>query len=67
MKLTFLKTFQWFVKPENGHARLNYSGIKIYSHLQIAIKDLSDDMNKFKLALKKIPLTKFFLQSGGIF
>ena len=29
-----------------------YSGIKIYSHLPRAIKDLSDDKNKFKLALK---------------
>jgi len=31
-----------------------YSGIKIYNHLPTAIKDLSDDKNKFKLAL---PLT----------
>ena len=29
-----------------------YSGIKIYSHLPTAIKDLSGDKNKFKLALK---------------
>jgi len=36
-------------------------GIKIYNHLPTAIKDLSDDKNKFKLALKDtsyiIPLT----------
>jgi len=30
-----------------------YSGIKIYNHLPTAIKDLSDEKNKFKLALKK--------------
>jgi hypothetical protein len=29
-----------------------YSGIKIYNHLPTAIKDLSGDKNKFKLALK---------------
>jgi hypothetical protein len=33
-------------------ASQNYSGIKIYNHLPTAIKDLSDDKNKFKLALK---------------
>jgi len=32
-----------------------YSGIKIYNHLPTAIKDLADDKNKFKLALKLIP------------
>ena len=30
-----------------------YSGIKIYNHLPTAIKDLSADKNKFKLALKR--------------
>jgi len=30
-----------------------YSGIKIYNHLPTAIIDLSDDKNKFKLALKR--------------
>ena len=30
-----------------------YSGIKIYNHLPTAIKDLSGDKNKFKLALKR--------------
>jgi hypothetical protein len=34
-----------------------YTGIKIYSHLTTAIKYLSGDKNKFKLALKKISLT----------
>jgi len=32
---------------------VHYSGIKINNHLPLAIKDLSDDKNKFKLALKK--------------
>ena len=31
-----------------------YSGIKIYNHLPIVIKDLSGDKNKFKLALNDI-------------
>jgi hypothetical protein len=30
-----------------------YSGIKIYNHLPTAIKELSGDKNKFKLALKR--------------
>jgi len=30
-----------------------YSGIKIYNHLPTAIKDLSGDKNKLKLALKR--------------
>ena len=30
-----------------------YSGIKIYNHLPTAIKDLSGDKNKFKLALER--------------
>jgi hypothetical protein len=40
-----------------------YSGIKIYNHLSKAIKDLSGDKNKFKLALKRYLL----IQPGGIF
>jgi len=34
-----------------------YSGIKIYNHLPTAIKDLSGDKNKFKIALKRYHLT----------
>jgi hypothetical protein len=30
-----------------------YSGIKIYNHLSTTIKNLSDDKNKFQIALKK--------------
>ena len=37
-----------------------YSGIKIYNHLPTAIKDLSNDKNKFKLALKKYLLHNSF-------
>jgi hypothetical protein len=39
-----------------------YQAIKIYNHLPRAIKDLSSNKNKFKLALK-ISLRKFLLQS----
>jgi hypothetical protein len=31
-----------------------YQGIKIYNHLLKAIKDLSGNKNKFKLAIKNI-------------
>jgi len=37
-----------------------YSGIKIYNHLPTAIKDLSGDKNKFKLALKRYLLHNSF-------
>ena len=37
-----------------------YSGIKIYSHLPTAIKNLSGDKYKFKLALKRYLLHNFF-------
>ena len=37
-----------------------YSGIKISNHLSTAIKDLSDDKNKFKLALKRYLLHNSF-------
>jgi len=37
-----------------------YWGIKSYNHLPIAIKDLSDDKNKFKLALKRYLLHNSF-------
>jgi hypothetical protein len=39
---------------------VNYSEIKIYRHLPIAIKDLSGDKNKFKLALKRCVLHNSF-------
>jgi len=37
-----------------------YSGIKIYNHLPTAIKELSDDKNKFTLALKRYLLHNAF-------
>jgi hypothetical protein len=37
-----------------------YSGIKIYNHLPTAIKDVSGDKNKFKLALKRYLLHNSF-------
>ena len=37
-----------------------YSGIQIYTHLATAIKDLSGDKNKFKLALKRCLLHNTF-------
>jgi len=37
-----------------------YSGVKTYSHLLTAIKDLSVDKNKFKLALKRYLLHNLF-------
>ena len=37
-----------------------YSGVKIYNHLPTAIKDLSGDKNKFKLALKMYLLHNSF-------
>jgi hypothetical protein len=37
-----------------------YSGIKIYNHLLTAIKDLSNDKNKFKRALKRYLLHNSF-------
>jgi hypothetical protein len=37
-----------------------YSGIKIYNHLPTAIKDLSCDKDKFKLALKRYILHNSF-------
>ena len=36
------------------------SGIKVYNHLPTAIKDLSGDKNKFKIALKRYPLHNSF-------
>ena len=37
-----------------------YQGIKFYNHLPKTIKDLSGDTNKFKLALKRYLLCKYF-------
>jgi len=37
-----------------------YSGIKIFNHLPTTIKNLSDDKNKFQIALKKFLLNNSF-------
>ena len=49
------QTFDLYIPTANlttYQKGIYYSGIKIYNHLPTAIKDLSDDKNKFKLALK---------------
>ena len=43
-----------------------YSGIEIFNHLPTTTENLSDDKNKFEIALKKIPIKQFILQPGGI-
>jgi hypothetical protein len=42
-----------YSKLDNIPKGLYYSGIKIYSHLPTVIKDLSENKNKFKQALKR--------------
>jgi hypothetical protein len=59
-KINTRQTFNLYVPMANltmYQKGVYYSGIKIYNHLPTAIKDLSNDKNKFKLALKKNPLT----------
>ena len=54
-KINTRQTFDLYVPTANltiYQKGVYYSGIKIYSHLPTTIKDLSDDQNKFKLALK---------------
>ena len=41
--------------------------ITYYNHLPTAIKDLSDDVNKFKLALKRYLLHNSFYSLEGYF
>jgi len=53
---TYLHTAN-LVIYQNG---VYYSGIMIYTHLPTAIKDLSGDKNKFKLALKRYLLHNSF-------
>ena len=54
-KINTRQTFDLYVPTANlttYKKRVYYSGIKICNHLPTAIKDLPDDKNKFKLALK---------------
>jgi len=55
-KISTRQTFDLYVPTANltiYQKGVYYSGIKIYNHLPTAIKDLSDDKNKFKQALKR--------------
>ena len=62
-KINTRQTFDLYVPTANltiYQKGIYYSGIKIYNHLPTAIKDLSDDKNKFKLALKRYLLHNSF-------
>jgi len=62
-KINTRQTFDLYVPTANltiYQKGIYYSGIKIYNHLPAAIKDLSDDKNKFKLALKRYLLHNSF-------
>jgi hypothetical protein len=62
-KINTRQTFDLYVPTANltiYQKGIYYSGIKIYNHLPTAIKDLSDDKNKFKLALKRYILHNSF-------
>jgi len=62
-KINTRQTFDLYVPTTNlkvYQKGVFYSGIKIYNHLPTAIKDLSDDKNKLKLALKRYLLHNSF-------
>jgi hypothetical protein len=62
-KINTRQTFNLYVPTANMtmyQKGVYYSGTKIYNHLPTAIKDLSNDKNKFKLALKKYLLHNSF-------
>ena len=55
-KINTRQTFDLYIPTANltiYQKGVYYSGINIYNHLPTAIKDLSGDKNKFKLALKR--------------
>ena len=55
-KINTRQTFNLYVPTANltmYQRGVYYSGVRIYNHLPTAIKDLSNDTKKFKLALKK--------------
>jgi hypothetical protein len=57
------QTFDLYVPTANltiYQKGVYYSGIKIYIHLPTAIKDLSDDKNKFQVPLKRYLLHNSF-------
>ena len=62
-KISSRQTSDMYVPIENlaiYQKGVYYSGIKIYSHLPTAIKNLSGDKNKFKLPLKRYWLHNSF-------
>jgi len=62
-KINTRQTFDLYVPTANltiFQKGVHYSGIKIYNHLPTALIDLSDDKNKFKLALKRYLLHNSF-------
>jgi hypothetical protein len=52
----YLSTANWTIYQK----AICYLAINIYNHLPTAIKDLSGDKNKFKLALKRYRLHNSF-------
>jgi len=62
-KINTRQTFDLYVPTANlttYQKGVYHSGIEIYNHLLTAIKDLSNDQNKFKLALKRYLLHNSF-------
>jgi len=62
-KITTRQTFDLYIPAANltiYQKGVYYQGIKIYNHLPKTIKDLSDDKNKFQLALKRYLLHNSF-------
>ena len=62
-KINIRQTSDLFVPAANltvYQKGVYYSGVKLYNHLPTAIKDVSGDKNKFKLALKRYPLHNSF-------
>jgi hypothetical protein len=62
-KINIRQTFNLYVPTANltvYKKAICYSGINIYNHLLTAIKDLSEDKNTFKLALKRYLLHNSF-------
>jgi hypothetical protein len=51
----------------NLFQKVFYSGIKTYNHLPKTIKELSQDVKQFRLALKRFYYIKFLLFSERVF
>jgi hypothetical protein len=48
------------------HKRVYFSGIKLFNHLPLKMKSLSNEIKLFKLALKKNPYLTLILYSRGV-